>query len=315
MAGLASAGPCATLASINTPGEYAMPSLTTLAADADSAAILAALEQDGACIVAGALAPERLARVNAETDPWVQRSDLGRDDFFGRSTSRTGALVARSPACCETVLDPRILDAARAFLGPWCHRIQLHLTQIIRLLPGQGRQVLHRDRLAWGGWLPHSIEPQFNTIWALTDFTDDNGATQVVPGSHRWDPERKATPEEITQAAMPAGSVLIYTGTVIHGGGENRSDAERRGMNITYCLSWLRQEENQFLACPPEIARELAPELQELLGYTMANYALGYYTDPAGEIGEVLPPEFALGRKPRKETRIPTDLPKPAAAD
>ncbi len=79
---------------------------------------------------------------------------------------------------------------------------------------------------------------------------------------------------------MSRGSVLLYTGSVVHGGGQNRSDSPRLGLNITYCLSWLRQEENQFLSCPPDVARTLEPELQELLGYTMANYALGYFSPP-----------------------------------
>jgi ectoine hydroxylase-related dioxygenase (phytanoyl-CoA dioxygenase family) len=162
--------------------------------------------------------------------------------------------------------------------------------------------VLHRDRLAWGTHLPLSIEPQFNTIWALTDFTAANGATRVVPGSQRWPWEQKATPDQVVQAEMSAGSVLLYTGTVLHSGGRNTSDVSRLGLNITYCLGWLRQEENQYLSCPPHIARTLDPELQELLGYTQGNYALGYYTDPeSSEPGrDILPPEFALGRKPRE---------------
>ena len=100
---------------------------------------------------------------------------------------------------------------------------------------------------------------------------------------------------------MPAGSVLLYTGSVIHGGGANRSDQDRIGINITYTLAWLRTEENQYLSCPPEVARELDPDLQELMGYTMGNYALGYYSRPDQvlEVADLLPPELALGRKPR----------------
>ena len=192
-----------------------------------------------------------------------------------------------------------ILNGARTFLAPYCETIQLHLTQLIRIMPGQKVQALHRDRLAWGGFLKPDLEPQFNTIWAVTDFTKENGATQVVPGSNRWDPTRETVPEEIRYAEMKAGSVLVYSGSVIHGGGANTSDMDRMGLNITYTLGWLRQEENQYLSCPPEIARDFDPELQALLGYSMGSYALGYFTPPlpAGKGPEVVPPEFLFNGK------------------
>ena len=190
-----------------------------------------------------------------------------------------------------------MLGAATAFLSPWTDRVQLHLTQLICIKPGQTAQPLHRDRLAWGGFLPATIEPQFNTIWALTDFTAENGATVVAPGSHRWADGRNPEPHELTQAAMRAGSVLLYSGSVIHGGGANRADHDRHGLNITYALGWLRQEENQYLACPPAIAATLDPDLRALLGYAMGSYALGYFTPPLppGEGPEVVPPEWLFG--------------------
>jgi ectoine hydroxylase-related dioxygenase (phytanoyl-CoA dioxygenase family) len=194
-------------------------------------------------------------------------------------------------------MDARLLAACDRFLSPYCDRYQLHLTQLIRIRDGQGAQPLHRDRLAWGGFLRHDIEPQLNTIWAVTDFVEANGATQVVPGSHRWDPERKAEPHEIGFAEMAAGSVLIYSGSVIHAGGANRSGGDRMGLNLTYCLGWLRQEENQYLSCPPDIAREFSAELRSLLGYAMGSYALGYFTPPLppGEGPEIVPPELMFG--------------------
>ena len=194
-------------------------------------------------------------------------------------------------------MDRLIAAAADALLLPFCERWQLHLTQAIRIKPGQGAQVIHRDRWAWGTHLGH-LEPQLNTIWAVTDFTRANGATQVVPGSLDWADSRKPEPHEIGYAEMRAGSVLIYTGGVFHGGGTNVSDGDRIGLNLTYTLGWLRQEENQYLACPPDIARDLPPELQAVLGYAMGSYALGYYTPPLppGAGPEVVPPEYALGR-------------------
>lgn len=254
--------------------------LTTLPATADASAVLAAMETDGAVIVKDLMPTPQRQRLVDELAPWLERTPMGRDDFTGHRTQRTGALVARTPACRDVIINPMVVGAAESFLAPWTERIVLHLTQSIRIHPGQGKQILHRDRLAWGTHLPTSIEPQFNTIWALTDFTADNGATRVVPGSHRWDWEQRATPEQQCQAEMPASSVLLYSGSVLHSGGENCSSEPRLGLNITYCLGWLRQEENQYLSCPPEIARDLDPRLQELLGYTQGNYALGYYSAP-----------------------------------
>jgi ectoine hydroxylase-related dioxygenase (phytanoyl-CoA dioxygenase family) len=193
-------------------------------------------------------------------------------------------------------MDERILEPCNAFLGPYCEKVQLHLTQIIRIRGGQTAQPIHRDRWAWGTRLAH-VEPQFNTIWAITDFTAENGATQVVPGSTKWPDNAEIKPEQITQAEMRAGSVLIYSGSVFHGGGENRSSCDRIGINITYTLGWLRQEENQYLTCPPELAKTLPRDLQALVGYSMGQYALGYFTPPGapGEAPEVVPPEYALG--------------------
>jgi len=276
-----------------------MPSLKHLAANADASEIAAILDSDGALILDNVLSPAGIAEVRSEIDPYVEATRDGRDSFTGFQTTRTGALVARSPACRELVMHPAVLAACDAFLKRACDRYQLHLTQVIRIKSGQPRQPLHRDRLAWGGFLPSSIEPQLNTIWAMTDFTQANGATQVVPGSPSWPDNRKAEPAEVGYAEMKAGSVLIYSGSVIHAGGENLTQDDRVGINITYCLGWLRQEENQYLSCPPAIARTLDPKLQALLGYSMGSYALGYFSPPLppGEGPEGVPPQFALGEK------------------
>lgn len=273
-----------------------MTQLIRLAADADPDEVQALVASEGALILEGVLDAEQLDRVLGEIRPYVAATKPGRDAFSGHQTTRTGALVARSPACRELVMHPTIVAAARKFLSPWCERIQLHLSQVIAIGPGQPAQTIHRDRWAWGTHLK-GVEPQFNTIWALTDFRRENGATCVVPGSLDWPDNRQPKPEEVQYAEMSRGSVLVYSGSVFHGGGENRSDETRLGMNLTYTLGWLRQEENQYLSCPPEIARTLDPELQSLLGYTMGSYALGYYTPPLapGEGPEVVGPEYALG--------------------
>ena len=281
-----------------------MTQLETLPGDTPLETILEVFKRDGACIIKDLLPTETVDETFQQVMPYVERTKYGGDDFTGRKTRRTGALVARSPACRDIVTNELILSAANEFLTPFAKRIVLHLTQTIYIGPGQGAQPLHRDRLAWGDYMARTIEPQFNTLWALTDFTSDNGATRVIPGSNHWDWEQRAEPDEICQAEMSTGSVLMYSGSVIHSGGENRTDQSRMGLNITYCLGWLRQEENQYLSCPPEVARELSIDLQELLGYTMGNYALGYYSDPDGmrERGAgILQPETALGVKSRNK--------------
>ncbi len=280
--------------------------LETLAPDTAPEAIAEIVNRDGAAIITDVLNTGELDAVTSELRPHIDRTPMGNDDFVGTKTQRTGALVARCPTIRPLVTNASILRAGEAFLAPFTKRIILHLTQTIYIHPGQGAQVLHRDRLAWGTYLPQSIEPQFNTIWALTDFTAQNGATRVVPTSNHWDWEKRAEPEEITQAEMAAGSVLIYSGSVLHSGGENRSNDSRLGLNITYCLGWLRQEENQYLSCPPHIAKDLDPELQELLGYTQGEYALGYFSDPESDEPnrDILPPEMALGRMPRPDHAV-----------
>jgi ectoine hydroxylase-related dioxygenase (phytanoyl-CoA dioxygenase family) len=246
---------------------------------ADAHTIVNAIKEDGAIILDNVISTEFMAALREETDPYMEGSNLGADDFAGFKTTRTGGLMVRSAKCRELIAHQDILAASELFLKPYCQRIQLHLTQIIRISPGETAQLIHRDRWAWGKHLAH-VEPQFNTIWAITDFTSENGATQVVPGSTQWSDDVHISPDQIATAEMKAGSVLLYSGSVFHGGGENRSKHDRIGINITYTLGWLRQEENQYLTCPPEIAKDLAQPLQELIGYSMGQYALGYFTPP-----------------------------------
>jgi ectoine hydroxylase-related dioxygenase (phytanoyl-CoA dioxygenase family) len=162
-------------------------------------------------------------------------------------------------------------------LGPRCDRYQLHVTQAVDIGPGESAQILHRD----DGLLPFAHPgPQAlcNTIWSLTDFTSKNGATRVIPGSHLWDDRRlPAAGDDVVQAVMPRGSCLIYLGSVWHGGGANRTAGDwRAGMICGYSLGWLRQEENQYLAVPPAVAKTLPEHVQHLIGYKMHGDFLGW---------------------------------------
>jgi hypothetical protein len=269
------------------------------ASDAKQDDLLAILDRDAAVILENALQASQVDSILDEMAPHIKGTKPFDDDFVGRATTRTGGLVARSKTAREAILHPAVLETAKGFLTRYSQNIQLNLTQIMRLLPGETAQGLHRDRYIWSRSLPREIEPQFNSMWALTDFTDENGATRVIPGSQDWDWDREPTQSESIPAEMSRGSVLLYTGSVLHGGGANQSREPRIGMNLTYLLGWLRQEENQYLSCPPSIARDLEPELQDLIGYTVGNGALGYYSPIESSQGEIdtIAPETALGRR------------------
>lgn len=280
--------------------------LQTLDPDCSVADIVAAMDRDGACIIRNALPPEKLQALIADVTPWIDQTKEGLDDWSGRKTKRTGGLIARCATVREIAMNPLVLGAANETLRRFCSRIQLNITQLITILPGQAEQPLHRDRFVWGGddaggVIPEGIEPQCNGIWAVTDFTEENGATHVVPGSHKWPLNRQARRDESVQAVMPRGSVLLYNGTVIHSGGENRGNTPRIALNVTYTLGWLRQEENQYLSCPPDIAKDFDQDLTDLIGYSFGNYSLGFYTDPkkTGGDSDIVPPEMALGRWPQ----------------
>jgi ectoine hydroxylase-related dioxygenase (phytanoyl-CoA dioxygenase family) len=173
-----------------------------------------------------------------------------------------------------------VLDVADQVLWEKKTTFQLHLTQAITITPGAEGQYLHRDQWCFDFFpFPDDMEVEVSTIWALTDFTEANGATRVVPGSHRAEDPRRFTLSDTVPAVMRRGSVVLYTGRTVHGGGANRSDEWRTGVNVDYVLGWLRQEENQYLSVPIEVVRELPERVQRLMGYEMGAYALGYIDD------------------------------------
>ncbi len=249
-----------------------------LPASADPSHVAAALRRDGCAIVERVVAPEVMARVQEELAPYLAATPTG-DDFAGRKTRRTGGLVARSATCRDLVMHPLVLGVVKDVLGH-ATSFHLHLSQVIAIEPGEAAQPVHRDQWAFDFFpFPNDYEVQCNTLWAMTDFTAENGATRLIPGSHR-SPDRLQFKESDTEPGeMPRGSVLLYTGKLYHGGGANRSAATRRGVNLTYAVSWLRQEENQYLSVPQEIARGLPDPLLRVLGYARGAYALGYVDD------------------------------------
>lgn len=266
-------------------------SIKHLPASASGDEVAAVLEQDGVVVVDRVVSPVTLDEVAVELRPWMEATRPGPDDFAGRRTRRTGGLVARSPKCRDLVMNPLVLATNRKFLSQ-ATSFQLHLTQVIAIGPGEPAQQIHRDQWAYDFFsFPKGFEVQCNTLWAMTDFTERNGATRVIPGSNHYDDKLKFKEADTEPAEMEKGAVLFYSGSLYHGGGANHSDATRYGINITYNVSWLRQEENQYLSVPFEIARTLPLELLRLMGYARGAYALGYVDDLRDPI-EVLRPEI-----------------------
>ena len=171
--------------------------------------------------------------------------------------------------------------------------------------PGETRQVLHRDI---GLYPIASPCPPLTvaTMWALSDFTRKNGGTRLVPGSHLWSSDRVPKPEEVVATEMTAGSVLIYTGNTIHGGGSNHADRPRSGVALHYNLGWLRQEENQYMAVPPELALQLPDQIQELIGYSLGSSSLGVvdHMDPKDYLHGVRDPAKSSLSSPELEKQV-----------
>ena len=174
----------------------------------------------------------------------------------------------RSKTFLEVMQSRLITGVADELLRPNCEDYLLNTGQLIQIGPGETAQLLHRDEDAWNFFKPPKPLLEVEAMFALTDFTIANGATQVVPGSHQWPAEREPRPDEITQAEMNAGSALFYLGTTLHGGGANTTENEwRRGMFFGFVVGWLRTEENVFLTVPIEEVRKMPVRVQELLGY------------------------------------------------
>jgi ectoine hydroxylase-related dioxygenase (phytanoyl-CoA dioxygenase family) len=247
------------------------------AADSTAEEVSAALTAHGVVIIERLADADLCDRIAAELQPAIEATPTGADPFSGLNTRRTGALLTRAPSSVELVGHPLVLDVVDRALWPKKTTFQLHLTQSIAIGPDSPAQVLHRDHWCFDFFpFPDDVHVEVSTIWALTDFTDENGATRVVPDSHGSSARHELTHDDTLPAAMPRGSVVLYLGSTVHGGGANRTDAVRVGINIDYVLGWLRQEENQYLSYSLDEVRGFPERIQRLLGYEHGAYALGY---------------------------------------
>jgi ectoine hydroxylase-related dioxygenase (phytanoyl-CoA dioxygenase family) len=240
--------------------------------------VVAALRADGGVIVERLFAGEVIEAINREVDARVTAADPGMRHlnpaiqvFFGDRTKHVSGLAAVSRTFATAVMiHPLYLGVCDAILKPSCARYQLNLGHLLARGPGAEAQYLHRDEDVWNLVPRPHPELQLASLVALVDFTETNGATRIAPGSHLWDRSRFPSAGEIVQAVMPVGSVVIYLGSTIHGGGANMTKDEwRRGVHLSYTLGWLRTEENNYLAVPPAVARELPRLCQEILGYSV----------------------------------------------
>ena len=240
--------------------------------------LAAALADQGAVIVDGMLDDELLARFNAELDPLLAVATPDHDQafvnpaiawFFGSSTRHVTGVAGKSKVfASEVLVHPTLTGVCDEVLGGNCATYQLNIAHVLDRGPGSEQQLWHRDELVWVHLPDPHAEVQVASMIALEDFTAANGATRVVPGSHRWPRDRQPLDDEVAVAEMPAGSAVLYLGSTLHAGGANVTAASwRRGMHCSYVVGWLRTEENQYLAAPLEAVRDLPRRSLELLGY------------------------------------------------
>ena len=246
--------------------------------NAPSEDVIAALLKDGAVIVTNQAPGALIDRVLAEfRGPFDEQGHRFMNDFNGYKTLRLGAVLGLSRTSADLIAHPQVMAVADAVLLRHCINYRIGSSTAIEIHPGENAQRLHRDTEGLYSVPIPDVEFQISAMWALDDFTAENGATRVVLGSHDRRETETVEEKDVEQAVMSKGSVLYYLGSTIHGGGENCSDAPRTGLITTYSLGWLRQEENHYLAVPREIADSYPEPVRRLMGYSAHGPHLGVY--------------------------------------
>lgn len=234
--------------------------------------VLKTLERDGYAVLRGTLSPAGIAAVHAEVGRWLAATPAGRNPFEGFRTQRVYNLAGKSRVFDPLIEHPLVVSLCDAVLAP---QYQLSSAVAICLGPGERAQALHHDDQLFP--VPRPRPPLvLSAMWAIDGFTEANGATRVIPGSHRWAGERPDAATPTVPVEMPRGSLLVYVGTLWHGGGANRTDRVRVGVNINYNRGWLRQQENQYLGVPREVAAGLSETMRRLIGYDVHPPFIGY---------------------------------------
>ena len=238
------------------------------------------LKRDGCVIVREAIAHDRIDALLAELEPYLNRKACGQGNFVGFHTKRLHSLVAKTEAVVPFLIHDKVLEVMDLTLGPWCDSYQLNSNSITAIGPDETPQPLHRDDLLYPLAHPSERNACSTTFWALTDFTEENGATRIIPGSHLWDDEREPRDDETIPAEMPKGSFCAFLGGTYHGGGRNvTADQWRIAMFAGYALGWLRQEQNWYLSVTPEQVRRMPERLARLLGFNLHKPFLGWVQD------------------------------------
>lgn len=235
--------------------------------DANTDAIVERIETEGYAVVEQLLPMEDVLEIKDALAPWLQGERMGRNDFEGLSSERVYALLAKAPPIAKIIENPVTLAIIDRLLPP---NYLLSACLAINVHPGETPQRFHSDDSSSRLWKPPHRWCGISTIWSFDDFTDDNGATEVIPGSHRWAEEDfPAAEDQAVKVEMPAGSVVIFAGNLLHRGGANKSQGKRLGITPQYCAPWLRQLENMVLAVPPDVAEQYSDRVQSLLGYNV----------------------------------------------
>lgn len=253
-----------------------MTSIKYLPSNASHDDIIAEIEANGVVIVEDFLTQASLERFNGEIegplatrDPATACVNEAVALFHGPKTRHlTGVAGISDTFVHDVLLHPVYKAVGDHFLLPDCASYILNLGHVLDRGPGSDGQMIHRDQDIWPRRLSQCVKHrQFASLLALSDYTADMGATRVVPGSHLWPLDREPKPEEIAIAEMRPGSAAIYLGTTLHGAGPNSTSKSRRGMHVSFCLGWLRTEENSYLSTPLERVRHMPRRAQELLGF------------------------------------------------
>jgi ectoine hydroxylase-related dioxygenase (phytanoyl-CoA dioxygenase family) len=267
-----------------------MADLSKLSGDARVEDVVAALERDGGVVIERFLTPETLDGLRRDLLPLLERQSTGRDGFSGHRTRRLSALFARTRHCAQIATHPLYLPAAEYFLcrprevwvGEECLKlmadVRIGVTQAIQIGPGQAAQPLHRDDTAFMWRHPTGgREGRVQVICAVSDFTAENGATLVIPGSHLWDDDRKPEMSEAIPTVMKSGSALIFLGSTFHAGGANTTQNEyRAAVGLALDASNVRQEENMYLSLTSAEVASYPEQIQRLLGWSAGSNHMGW---------------------------------------